>query len=416
MGTSLADAIRQEMWRTPDAPNAGGPRNRQASIGHGHQVTIAEQAEHWQTPAVPNGGRTTNVTNQREDGSKRQIDLGAQASTWATPRAEDAESCGNHPEKQDSLTGQTRLWPTPAQRDYRTPNSSDSQERRNEDSTRGQQLPNFVEHHWPTPTAMDSEQAGGRGATGTTRGPSLHRATDAWQTPATDSFRSRSGDRKDEQGLDQQAREMWPTPAATPYGSSQNGINGKGGEFERLSAGTPSLERLSHSFLPLLQTLTDGDESSPSDQTSRQPLLWPTPRAQEDGSSLEAREARIARLDAKSTTGGPHHKPTGLTQAVEKAQKTPQWPTPRAEDKDSTRTASGNPAKDGRILSNEATRWKTPHGMANTDVHGKTGGGGGEFHKQAMATADQIAPTTKAKLNPQFVEWLMGWPIGHTGN
>jgi DNA (cytosine-5)-methyltransferase 1 len=32
-----------------------------------------------------------------------------------------------------------------------------------------------------------------------------------WQTPATDSFRSRGGDRKDEMGLDQQARH-WPTP------------------------------------------------------------------------------------------------------------------------------------------------------------------------------------------------------------
>lgn len=33
----------------------------------------------------------------------------------------------------------------------------------------------------------------------------------------------------------------FPTPSATEYGSSQNGINGKGGEFERPSAGTPSL-------------------------------------------------------------------------------------------------------------------------------------------------------------------------------
>lgn len=34
-----------------------------------------------------------------------------------------------------------------------------------------------------------------------------------WQTPATDSFRSRGGDRVDEQGLDQQAR-LWATPNA----------------------------------------------------------------------------------------------------------------------------------------------------------------------------------------------------------
>ena len=37
------------------------------------------------------------------------------------------------------------------------------------------------------------------------------------------------------------SRGMYPTPTASRYGSSQNGINGKGGEKERPSAGTPSL-------------------------------------------------------------------------------------------------------------------------------------------------------------------------------
>ena len=49
----------------------------------------------------------------------------------------------------------------------------------------------------------------------------------------------------------------WPTPAATPYGSSQNGINGVGGKNERPSAGTPSLETMARE--------------------------WPTPRANEAG-------------------------------------------------------------------------------------------------------------------------------------
>lgn len=37
-------------WSTPDAPGAGGPRNRQLSIGEGHQTTVAEQAEHFSLP------------------------------------------------------------------------------------------------------------------------------------------------------------------------------------------------------------------------------------------------------------------------------------------------------------------------------------------------------------------------------
>jgi hypothetical protein len=45
---------------------------------------------------------------------------------------------------QIGLEHQAKQWPSPASRDYRSPNSEESQERRNEGSKRGQQLPNFV--------------------------------------------------------------------------------------------------------------------------------------------------------------------------------------------------------------------------------------------------------------------------------
>ena len=88
-----------------------------------------------------------------------------------------------------------------------------------------------------------------------------------WQTPATDSFRSRGGDRKDEMGLDQQAR-MFPTPAARDYRSE------KGGEktvahFNR-SAG-PSLPAfVAHS--PQAPQIPDGPQSSEKGPTSRRRL------------------------------------------------------------------------------------------------------------------------------------------------
>jgi len=76
-------------------------------------------------------------------------------------------------------------------------------------------------------------------------------------------------------------------------------------------------------------------------------------------------------------------------------------------------------------------RWKTPHGFANTDRHGKTGGGGSEMAKQAMGWGTpmsherthtprdvdhgkQLANQVGRRLNPLFVEWLMGFPIGWT--
>lgn len=61
------------------------------------------------------------------------------------------------------LTAAAKDWPTPASRDWRAPNSQDSQDsqdKRNADSARGQQLPNFVEHvlaeTWGTPSTMDA--------------------------------------------------------------------------------------------------------------------------------------------------------------------------------------------------------------------------------------------------------------------
>lgn len=57
-----------------------------------------------------------------------------------------------------------------------------------------------------------------------------------WQTPATDSFRSRGGDRKDEMGLDQQAR-FFPTPAARDYrGPNAKPYSERGGASERGTA------------------------------------------------------------------------------------------------------------------------------------------------------------------------------------
>lgn len=100
-----------ETWRTPDAPSGGGVRNRQGSIGAGHQTTIAEQAEHWRTPDATRGGGTRPLAEIQ--GSGQMLHLKEQTLNWSTPRAEDGESAGNHPNAQDSLTGQTRLWITP---------------------------------------------------------------------------------------------------------------------------------------------------------------------------------------------------------------------------------------------------------------------------------------------------------------
>lgn len=111
---------------------------------------------------------------------------------------------------------------------------------------------------WPTPRT--------NGATGISQhgdgGPDLQTSVSVWQTPATDSFRSRSGDRKDEMGLDQQARYQWATPAS---GAQRGG--GQNQETRKEQGHAVNLEdqvtAFPHSPHPP-QTAPDGVKSSPT--------------------------------------------------------------------------------------------------------------------------------------------------------
>lgn len=67
--------------------------------------------------------------------------------------------------------------------------------------------------NWPTPRVAAGGYTRDNGNPDLPR-PTLEGKAQMWQTPAADSFRSRGGDRKDEMGLDQQARLAWPTPSA----------------------------------------------------------------------------------------------------------------------------------------------------------------------------------------------------------
>ncbi len=135
---------------------------------------IREQASQWLTPNVPNGGRSVpealvQSKGMTEDGEKRTVGLESQVKFWGTPQARDYRS----PDSPDSPNYQRKLregytidlnsqasnwqddpavvsaWPTPASRDYRTPNleSLESLEDRG-GGTKGEQLPNFIEHHF----------------------------------------------------------------------------------------------------------------------------------------------------------------------------------------------------------------------------------------------------------------------------
>ncbi len=133
-----------------------------------------------------------------------------------------------------------------------------------------------------------------------------------WQTPATDSFRSRGGDRKDEMGLDQQARAHWPTPMQ---------------------------DDKSHDGRDLEKREQDGRQLGLND-VSR--IWWPTPRQEPGTHSIVNGKRYETSLEYVSRDSLP----------VQQMSDGPQ--------------------------------------------------------------SSEIVQTSRRRLNPRFVEWLMGFPIGHT--
>lgn len=248
---------------------------------------------------------------------------------------------------------------------------------------------------WPTSRAEDSESTGAhRGAADT-----LTSATAAWQTPAVDSFRSRGGERKDEMGLDQQAR-FWNTPRT---------ITGAGESGERKKQ------------LGLMES-GGGDLQAQTEN-------WPTPTGATGGRVKQFAQGGMP-LD-------------GFTR---------NWPSPAASrdhrDPNLLSYQERSGSKKGEQLPNFVEHhWKTPHGLQYRPEAGDPGGGG-EFAKEAEhwgpSLPDRPIPfgltfyqrvrilrrlchqlqqrlpspygkgrsIFRPKLNPIFVDWLMGWPDG----
>ncbi len=89
-------------------------------------------------------------------GSKGDLPLPSQSAQWHTPTTQAAKGVDYQMvggKKVLILDGQAKahadMWPTPASRDYRTPNLGSLESRGG--GSKGEQLPNFVEHHFLHP-------------------------------------------------------------------------------------------------------------------------------------------------------------------------------------------------------------------------------------------------------------------------
>jgi hypothetical protein len=146
----------------------------------------------------------------------------------------------------------------------------------------------------------------------------------------------------------------------------------RGGECWELS--TPAL-------------LTSGNESG----------LWPTPRAT-DGD----KGSRTAQGAAKEWARG-RNKDLGMVVAM--------WPTPTVCGNYNRKGASKN---SGDGLATVVRRYPTPG--ANEDSYRLNGNSQQSNSLGAIARREALAesPGSGGQLNPTWVEWLMGWPLGWT--
>lgn len=148
-----SDLLTQaEYWQTPAAENfrsRGGDRI--------DEMGLDRQAKYWPTPdaQLMNDGTTPEAWNrfvEREkekgyNGNGHGMPLGMASRMWPTPMAADDGDKVSPASHQGGLCVVTREWPSPASRDYRSPNLKPYAERGG--GVKGEQLPNFVAHFSP---------------------------------------------------------------------------------------------------------------------------------------------------------------------------------------------------------------------------------------------------------------------------
>lgn len=272
------------------------------------------------------------------------------------------------------------LWPTPMARDHRSFTGNEHDQRDN-----ALQNLNVAAGHWPTPAARDHKGANGdahlEAGTGRKHLDQLPNfVAHCWPTPTVDC--EAGGAACIEQGNRghslHSATAAWPTPVVTDANAAARHTTTTG----VMQPGT-SLTDACRSFLPGLETSTPGAPSSPSTPSS--PLLWRTPHG-------------MANTDQYGKTGGG---------GGEFAKQATQWRTPNTTDvgtpPERLVTKEGRPAELGRRM------------YRTTKDGGLTTSKAGEVIPQSQTLGLQVSLLTgKPQLNPRFVEWLMGWPLGWT--
>ena len=305
--------------------------------------------------------------NQR-DGSTLPTLTGA-SQRWGTPRVttNSGLSCATEPDGKSRLEDQAAYW--------RTPEASMGEKggMNSRDSAGNPHLPSQA-FHWPTPAASLAQRGSqDRHALDGNNGRNLNAEAKLWTTPQAHDVTERGAGQQPTSKagnacLARDAR-MWPTP----FGLATPGTTG--GEFSKAVEHWPT------------PTATDSEQAgSPAANhltLNRATAVWPTPGANDHkGSAADGQ--RRGQLDERSEQHFPsRHQPT--------------WePCPCCDE--------------FRCALHAMHAWECPCPPTDEDWQEVT-----PYLPPALQTTDgqkssPASPTSRQRLNPGFVCWLMGLP------
>jgi len=227
---------------------------------------------------------------------------------------------------------------------------------------------------------------------------------------------------------------MFPTPAASTYGSNQGGARGRVGPVRH------SLEGMARKNLWPTPKVARGDYTyDRGDHSKARPTLSGAVKIPTPTSSMmttaDLEQARYAGNDprrpkygeaakmlptptvadaegGRTTNGKDRPNEGGLQQAAQF------WPTPTARDWRSGKASQDTMNKNARPLNERVEMWPTPKSSPDgmyVDNSPNVGTRDGARMGLASAVGRQnIQTAVGGQLNPDWVEWLMGVPIGWT--
>lgn len=293
-------------------------------------------------------------------------------SSWPTPRSADSEACGNHPNATDSLTGATRNWGTPRV-----------------GMERG-------EGHWYDRGKHNIEENAGAFMTNWSRYPPHLEYQRPLPEETSEQYWQRMWEYEQEHPRDTSKDPVWPTPDANgncPRHTTTTGV---------MHPGTSLTDAIREWRTP--NTRDHHAQGPRADHPQRQVTLvdqvdslWTTPQAHDVHPGDPKRVRRMGTLHgAANLTDDVMLWPTHSSLPSPNLWATPQVSMVTEQDLVQATTWSDTPQRrhGGRKYSDS---FLPAHLTQNTG-----------------STSSESTHTSRRRLNPAFVSWLMGWPFWWT--